>query len=118
MQNERKLEEFNYFHDYRIDKNNEIAEIFLNSSKNKRDIYCNNEITIISNSTLILDQLVKLIRMAKYSINLQSFIFRSQSFFTKIIFLELAKKAKEGVEIRILYDHFGTILKNGKKILK
>lgn len=118
VSNKKKLEKFNFSSDYKIDENNNIPQIFLTFPENKKNIYLSNKITIIDNSTLILDQLVKLIRKAKHSINLQSFIFRSQSFFTKIIFLELIKKAKEGVKIRILYDHFGAILKNGKKILK
>ncbi len=116
--NKERLEKFNFFHDYQINEHEQVPEIFLNSKINKKDIYRNNEVVIIDDSTLILDQLVKLIRMAKHTINLQSFIFRSQSFFTKIIFLELIKKSKEGVKIKILYDHFGTVLKKGERILK
>ena len=116
--NNERLEKFNFFHGYQINEHEQVPEIFLNSKMNKKDIYRNNEVVIIDDSTLILDQLVKLIRMAKHTINLQSFIFRSQSFFTKIIFLELIKKAKEGVKIKILYDHFGTVLKKGERILK
>ncbi len=115
--NKERLKKYNFVSNCRISERN-LAKIFLNIFDNKDDIYCNNEIKIINNSTLILEQLVKLIRNAKHHINIQSFIFRSKSFFTKIIFLELIKKAKKGVKIKILYDHFGVILKKGKRILK
>lgn len=84
----------------------------------KRPICKNNDIKIIHDNTQIFFESIKIIQQARYFINLQTFIFRWSSFWTKILFTELIKKANQGVKIRILYDSFGCFRKIHNKDFK
>lgn len=69
--------------------------------------YSNNDVEIFTDGKSKFERLVEDIRNAKSSINLQYYIFEDDSI-GKRIADELIKKAAEGVEVRIIYDHVGS----------
>ena len=95
-------------------KNKDIINTFLNlhssvlTGKNKVDIYSKPEEMFNS----MLDELKK----AKKFINMQYYILRNDDIGKKVIDI-LSEKAKEGIEVRLLYDGIGS-KKFKKKYLK
>lgn len=66
-----------------------------------------NDITLLHDGTAAYPAMLEEIRNAKKTILLQSFIIANDTT-GKTLFRELRKKAEEGVEIRVLYDSFGS----------
>lgn len=66
----------------------------------------NNSVTLLVNGQEKFDDMFKAIRQAKSSIHLEYFNFRNDSI-ASVLFNLLAEKAKEGVEVRALFDGFG-----------
>lgn len=73
-----------------------------------KPIYKNNTIKIIHDNTQLFEESIKLVRSAKQYINVQSFIFSYEGFWSKIFLTELIKKANEGVKVRLIYDWLGS----------
>lgn len=69
--------------------------------------YENNDVEIFTDGRLKFDKLIKDIKNARHSINLQYYIFEGDKIGTKLANL-LIEKAKEGVKIRLIYDHVGS----------
>ena len=65
-----------------------------------------NSVTLLMNGQEKFDDMFKAIRQAKSSVHLEYFNFRNDSI-ASLLFDILADKAKEGVEVRALYDAFG-----------
>ena len=104
------LEDFEYSKSF-ISQNANITRFFAyNYYTAKAPIYKNNSIRIIEDNVHLIKEVVNLIRSAKKTIFLQTYIFRDNSF-GLIVLSELLKKRKEGIEIFVLYDWFG-----GRKI--
>lgn len=70
---------------------------------------CDNEIQIITNGKKKFAELLEDIENAKESINMLYFIIHNDEIGKKVL-SALTKKANEGVEVRLLYDGFGSIL--------
>lgn len=66
----------------------------------------NNSVTLLMNGQEKFDDMFKAIRQAKSSVHLEYFNFRNDSI-ASLLFDILAQKAKEGVEVRALFDGFG-----------
>ena len=66
----------------------------------------NNSVTLLMNGQEKFDDMFKAIRQARSSIHLEYFNFRNDSI-AGLLFQILADKAKEGVEVRALFDGFG-----------
>lgn len=66
----------------------------------------NNRVTLLTNGKDKFDDMFKAIRQAKSSIHLEYFNFRNDSIASELFDL-LRLKAKEGVEVRALFDGFG-----------
>lgn len=66
----------------------------------------NNSVTLLMNGQEKFDDMFKAIRQARSSIHLEYFNFRNDSI-ARLLFQILADKAKEGVEVRALFDGFG-----------
>lgn len=75
----------------------------------KSDFTGDNHVDIFTDAADMYDSLIRDIRGAKSTINMMYFIYRSDTIGTKIMD-ELVKKAREGVEVRFLYDDFGCFL--------
>ncbi|MBE6049318.1 MAG: cardiolipin synthase [Clostridium sp.] len=73
------------------------------------------DINLYSHGEYFFGELLKCIREAKHSINIQFYIFKNDDIGSKIL-NELEKKAKDGVEVRLLYDSVGSRSLN-KKVL-
>ena len=88
-----------------LKKHSDMIRMFCNTDNvaftdgNKVDIY--------RESNEFFSALLESIENAKYSINIQFYIFKSDSIGTQIINL-LEKKQKEGVRVKILYDAIGS----------
>lgn len=88
-----------------LKKHSDMIRMFCNTDNvaftdgNKVDIY--------TESNEFFSALLESIENAKYSINIQFYIFKSDSIGTQIINL-LEKKQKEGVRVKILYDAMGS----------
>ena len=74
-------------------------------------VYNNNEMELLPSGKLKFESVFKAIREAKHHIHLEYFNFRSDSI-AKEIFTLLAEKAKEGVEVRAMFDDFGNLSNN------
>ena len=71
----------------------------------------NNSVTLLTNGQEKFDDLFKAIDQAKSSIHMEYFNFRNDSINEELI-SHLAPKAKEGVEIRLIFDGFGNASNN------
>lgn len=82
-----------------------VYKYLLNAAHN--DITCDNDIRIITDGNEKFKMLLNDIENAKQSINMLYFIIHNDEIGSKII-STLTKKANEGVEVRLLYDAFGS----------
>lgn len=71
----------------------------------------NNSVTLLTNGQQKFNDLFKAIDQAKSSIHLEYFNFRNDSI-ASLLFQHLESKAKEGVEVRALFDAFGNSSNN------
>ena len=71
----------------------------------------NNSVTILTTGQEKFDDLFKAIDQAHSSIHLEYFNFRNDSINNELI-TRLAKKAKEGIEVRAIFDGFGNASNN------
>ncbi len=100
------------FADYNIDK--KYADMYKYFSRTAKSPYTEkNKLEIFTSAKDKYDSVLKDIENAKHNINLLYFIIRDDMISNKIIDA-LIKKANEGVEVRFLYDGFGSILTNPK----
>jgi len=76
----------------------------------------NNSITLLTTGKDKFDNMFKAIEQAKSSVHLEYFNFRNDSI-ASALFNILRRKAKEGVEVRALFDGFGND-SNNKPLLK
>lgn len=60
-----------------------------------------------SDGTLFFEELLTSLKKAKQSINIEFYIFKNDNIGTEILNI-LEEKAKEGVEVRLLYDSVGS----------
>ena len=75
-----------------------------------------NEVCMYSDGKEFFDVLLKSLNKAKKSINIEFYIFKNDDIGTKILDI-LEEKAKNGVEVRLLYDSVGSRLLN-RNVLK
>lgn len=75
-----------------------------------------NEVCMYSDGREFFDALLKSLKKAKKSINIEFYIFKNDDIGTKILDI-LEEKAKNGVEVRLLYDSVGSRLLN-RNVLK
>lgn len=66
----------------------------------------NNSVTLLMSGQKKFDDMFQAIRQARSSVHLEYFNFRNDSI-ASLLFRLLAQKAKEGVEVRALFDGFG-----------
>lgn len=67
----------------------------------------NNKIDLFSDGKEFFDELLSSLKLAKDSINIQFYIFKTDEIGTEILNI-LKAKAEEGVEVRLLYDSVGS----------
>ena len=67
----------------------------------------NNDVYMYSDGTLFFEELLTSLKKAKQSINIEFYIFKNDNIGTEILNI-LEVKAKEGVEVRLLYDSVGS----------
>lgn len=85
-------------------------ELMLYLLNVNRSVYTDgNDVRIYTEARRKYNDLLMDIRNAKESIHMLYFIIRDDQI-SRLILKELAKKAQEGVEVRFLYDDFGSIL--------
>ena len=66
-----------------------------------------NNVSMYSDGKLFFNELLESLKKAKKSINIEFYIFKNDDIGTKILNV-LEEKAKEGVEVRLLYDSVGS----------
>ena len=66
-----------------------------------------NNVSMYSDGKLFFNELLESLKKAKKSINIEIYIFKNDDIGTKILNV-LEEKAKEGVEVRLLYDSVGS----------
>ena len=72
---------------------------------------CDNSVTLLMTGQEKFDDLFKAIEEARSSIHMEYFNFRNDSINRELV-TRLAKKVKEGVEVRLLFDGFGNTSNN------
>ncbi len=91
--------------------------IYALANSNDANFTTNNDLEIYAECNGFFDSLLNELRNAKEYINIQFYIFKDDDIGNKIIDI-LIEKAKEGVEIRLLYDAVGSRLFSDKSIMK
>lgn len=76
----------------------------------------NNSVTLLMNGQEKFDDMFKAIKQARSSVHMEYFNFRNDSI-ASLLFDILAEKAKEGIEVRALFDGFGND-SNNQPLLK
>lgn len=72
---------------------------------------CNNSVTLLMNGQEKFDDMFSAISQARSSVHLEYFNFRNDSIASRL-FEILVRKAREGVEVRALFDSFGNSSNN------
>lgn len=102
-------EEFNSgkldFKDKRLETHRDIVK--MNLFRNQAFFTQNNDVQIFTDGQKKFDELFRCIENAKESIHVQYYIIKYDDLGKQLISL-LEKKAKEGVEVRLLYDCVGS----------
>lgn len=86
------------------DKTFELIQLFLNS--NQSVLTKGNEVKLISDGKDKFDRMLEDISKAKHHIHVTYYIFRGDQIGKKLV-KALEEKAKEGVEVKVLYDPVG-----------
>jgi cardiolipin synthase len=68
-----------------------------------KPVYRNNSIRALNSNTQMFSETIRLIKSAKHFIHFETYILHD-GFFLRAVLAELIKKAREGVEVRLLYD--------------
>lgn len=79
----------------------------LNLLENKSILSDNNEVSLILNGENKFPEVLKCLQAAKHHIHLEYYIFENDDIGNKIA-ETLIQKAKEGLEVRFIYDDFGS----------
>lgn len=74
---------------------------------NRHHATIGNKLELLKDGTMAYPEMLKAIREAKYSIHMQSFIIMNDPVGQEI-FNALADKADEGVDVKVIYDRFGS----------
>lgn len=91
-----------------IRNNFKWTDLILMNSKDSRSIVTfDNDVEIFSNASDKYDRLYEDIKNAKKSINISYYIIR-KDFYGKQLLNLLVEKVKEGVEVRLIFDHIGS----------
>ncbi len=90
-----------------------IDSLELTNSLSETGIHFNNEVKIFTDGEAKFNQLLKDIENAKEEIHILYFIYKNDNLGKKVRDL-LIEKAKQGVEVRLLLDHFGSFDVGGK----
>lgn len=109
-----KLEYANRFEPNVIDHRDMIYAL---ANSNNAHFTDNNSVDIYEESNKFFDSLLSELKEAKQYINIQFYIFKDDNIGNEIIDI-LLTKAKEGVEVRLLYDAVGSRLFTDKSISK
>ncbi len=111
-----KKEDYTYTR--KLYDNKKLDHIFAyNLSLSYSPVYINNKIEIIQHLPKMYDISIELIRKAKKTIYIQTYII-NDGIWLRTIATELIKKAKEGVSIFFMYDWVGSYQKPYKSIIK
>lgn len=70
-------------------------------------VFHNNEVTILTNGEAFFPKLIEQLKLAKHHIHIQFYIYENDKIGNEIKDI-LIQKAKEGVEVRFIYDDFGS----------
>ena len=91
-----------------IRNNFKWTDLILMNSKDSRSIVTfDNDVEIFSNASDKYDRLYEDIKNAKKSINISYYIIR-KDFYGKQLLNLLVEKVKEGIEVRLIFDHIGS----------
>ncbi len=111
------LDKENFHFSQQVMEDDKLSWIFNYGIKHQyKPVSKDNDIRIIKDNTELFEESIKLIRSAKSYINVQSYIFSYNGFWSKIFFTELIKKANEGVKVRLIYDWLGAYHRINNKI--
>lgn len=111
-----KLEDYTYTRE--LLANNQLPSIYhYNLSAGLSPVYQHNEINIIPHLVDLYDTSINLIRSAKKSIYIITYIL-DDGFWLRTIAAELVKKVQAGVKVYLLYDWLGCYFKKPHHLLK
>lgn len=93
-----------------LDKNENSARVLQYLKKQPDGFYTdNNNADIYTHGTEMFDQMIEDLERAKKHIHILFYIFRTDELGRRILSV-LEQKAREGVEVRLLYDSVGTLM--------
>lgn len=91
--------------DISVRQNSELASMLLKDLGSP--LTGNNQVTLLINGEKKFPELLKAIRLAKHHIHLEYYIYEYDKIGTQLVEL-LIEKARQGVEVRFIYDDFGS----------
>ncbi|SFZ92504.1 cardiolipin synthase [Flaviramulus basaltis] len=83
-------------------------------SNENEPLTLNNNIDIFKNGDVKFENLIEDIKSAKHHVHLEYYIVKDDTIGTRILDL-LCEKAKEGIEVRLIYDDVGSSISNKMK---
>lgn len=92
-------------HENSIEQNSELASMLLKDLGSP--LTGNNRVTLLVNGEQKFPELVEAIRLAKHHIHIEYYIYEYDNIGTQLVEL-LIEKARAGVEVRFIYDDFGS----------
>ncbi len=91
--------------DISVEQNSELASMLLKDLGSP--LTGNNQVTLLVNGEKKFPELMQAIRLAKHHIHLEYYIYEYDKIGTQLVEL-LIEKARQGVEVRFIYDDFGS----------
>lgn len=101
--------------DFNSPKKKKLSKLIESSTLLKT--YCNNNITVLNNGKETFDSIFEALKKAEKYIHLQYYIF-SKGELTEEFYSILKEKINTGVEVRLIYDAFGSYSYRNKTIKK
>jgi cardiolipin synthase A/B len=88
-----------------VQKHKKLAHFLLNDSDSP--LTANNEIQLLLNGENKFPEVIKALKNAKHHIHMEYYIFEDEEIGNEIASI-LMQKAREGVQVRLIYDDFGS----------
>src|SRR5690606_37922601 len=90
-----------------IQENRDLIRMLSNVNMGENPLLVENDVEILKNGEAFFPRLLEDLRNAKQHIHLEYYIYENDKIGNEIAEI-LIQKAKEGVEVRFIYDDFGS----------
>lgn len=104
---ESSYSSLNMNHRFSLEKNLSMIRLLSNRRMENEIVLLNNQVRVIQNGEELFPDILQSLKKARHHIHLEYYIYENDNTGNELKEL-LIKKAKEGVEVRFIYDDFGS----------